>query len=123
MKFGEILKMLRTEKGITQVEMAEMLGISRSSVGMYEQGKREPDFELEEKIADLFNVSLDFLRTGDMTKHGGWYLDEETAREAQRVFDDPDTRMLFDAARDASPEAIRLAAEMLKTFKRTNPDG
>ena len=123
MKFGEILKMLRTEKGITQVEMAEMLGISRSSVGMYEQGKREPDFELEEKIADLFNVSLDFLRTGDMTKHGGWYLDEETAREAQRVFDDPDTRMLFDAARDASPEAIRLAAEMLKTFKKTNPDG
>lgn len=123
MKFGEILKMLRTEKGITQVEMAEMLGISRSSVGMYEQGKREPDFELEEKIADLFNVSLDFLRTGDITKHGGWYLDEETAREAQRVFDDPDTRMLFDAARDASPEAIRLAAEMLKTFKRTNPDG
>ena len=123
MKFGEILKMLRTEKGITQVEMAEMLGISRSSVGMYEQGKREPDFELEEKIADLFNVSLDFLRTGDMTKHGGWYLDEETVREAQRVFDDPDTRMLFDAARDASPEAIRLAAEMLKTFKKTNPDG
>lgn len=123
MKFGEILKMLRTEKGITQVEMAEMLGISRSSVGMYEQGKREPDFELEEKIADLFNVSLDFLRTGDITKHGGWYLDEETAREAQRVFDDPDTRMLFDAARDASPEAIRLAAEMLKTFKKTNPDG
>lgn len=123
MKFGEILKMLRTKKGITQVEMAEMLGISRSSVGMYEQGKREPDFELEEKIADLFNVSLDFLRTGDVTKHGGWYLDEETAREAQRVFDDPDTRMLFDAARDASPEAIRLAAEMLKTFKRTNPDG
>ena len=123
MKFGEILKMLRTEKGITQVEMAEMLGISRSSVGMYEQGKREPDFELEEKIADLFNVSLDFLRTGDITKHGGWYLDEETAREAQHVFDDPDARMLFDAARDASPEAIRLAAEMLKTFKKTNPDG
>ena len=50
-------------------------------------------------------------------------MDEETAKAAQEVFDDPDTRMLFDAARNASPEAIRLAAEMLKTFKKTNPDG
>lgn len=52
-----------------------------------------------------------------------YYINEETARAAQEVFDNPDTRMLFDAARDASPEDIRLAAEMLRRFKKTNPNG
>lgn len=124
MKFGDILRMLRVRAGLTQVEMAEKLGISRSTVGMYEQGKREPDFELEEKIADLFNVSLDYLRTGDPSpKHGAWYFDDETARVAQDVHDDPELRLLFDAARGSKRENIRLAAEMLKRFKETNPDG
>lgn len=124
MKFGDILKKLRLGAGLTQIQMAEKLGISRSTVGMYEQGKREPDFELEEKIADLFNVSLDYLRTGDPSpKHGGWYLDDETAKVAQEVYDDKDLRLLFDAARGSRPENIRLAAEMLKRFKETNPDG
>ena len=49
--------------------------------------------------------------------------DPETARIAQEVFDDPNLRMLFHAARDAKPEDIKLAADMLKRFKETNPDG
>jgi hypothetical protein len=41
---------------------------------------------------------------------------------AQEVFDNPDLRILFDAARDAKPEDLRLAAEMLRKFKAANPD-
>lgn len=52
-----------------------------------------------------------------------YYTDPETARIAQEVFDNPDLRMLFSAARDAKPEDIKLAADMLKRFKETNPDG
>jgi len=152
MTFGKVFKSLRENRKMTQGELAKALGISRSTVGMYEQGKREPDFETEEKIADFFNVSLDYLRNGDETPkkitaifrkqphmsdlfsgpeaiidrvHGqsDWYIDPETAKMAQEVFSDPDTRMLFDAARDAKPEDIRLAAEMLKRMKETNRDG
>ncbi len=64
MTFGEILRKLRMKKGLTQAELADLLGMSRSTIGMYEQGKREPDFEVEGKIASLFDVSLDYLRTG-----------------------------------------------------------
>ena len=53
----------------------------------------------------------------------GWYINEETAKAAQEVFEDPDLRILFDAARDSRPEDIRMAAEMLRRLKRTNPDG
>lgn len=45
----------------SQAELADKLGVSKSTVGMYELGKREPDFETLEAIADLFNVDMNFL--------------------------------------------------------------
>lgn len=59
--FGSILKNLRLSRNITQGELAAKLGISRSAVGMYETGGREPDFEMMEAIADIFNVDMDYL--------------------------------------------------------------
>ena len=59
--FGSILKNLRLSRNITQGELAVKLGISRSAVGMYETGGREPDFEMMEAIADIFNVDMDYL--------------------------------------------------------------
>lgn len=61
-KFYEVLKYLRTSRNVTQAELAKVIGVSASTIGMYETGEREPNFEIEEKIADYFNVSLDTLR-------------------------------------------------------------
>ncbi|MBQ1296480.1 MAG: helix-turn-helix domain-containing protein [Clostridiales bacterium] len=61
-KFNEVLKFLRTSRNVTQSELAKVIGVSPSTIGMYESGDREPNFEIEEKIADYFNVSLDLLR-------------------------------------------------------------
>jgi transcriptional regulator with XRE-family HTH domain len=59
--FSDRLKQLRTEYGITQAELARRLGISPSAVGMYEQGRREPDSELLGRLAGFFRVSTDDL--------------------------------------------------------------
>ena len=61
-KFKERLISLRKEKNLTQDKFAELMGVSKSTISMYENGRRTPDFELEEKIADFFNVDLDYLR-------------------------------------------------------------
>lgn len=60
-KYGLRLKQLREQNGYSQEELAKLLNTSRSRIGMYEQGRRQPDFEMQEAIADLFNVSFDYL--------------------------------------------------------------
>lgn len=59
--FATVIKQLRKERGLTQDQLAALLGVSRSTIGMYETGSREPDFETSEAIADVFNVDMDYL--------------------------------------------------------------
>lgn len=59
--FCEILKTLRNEKKLTQQELADKLKVAPSTIGMYESGKRTPDILTLEKIAEIFNVSTDYL--------------------------------------------------------------
>lgn len=68
--FANTLKLLRTNKGLTQNELSQALKVSRSTIGMYENGSREPDYEMLEFIADFFNVDIDYLlgRTLKTTK-------------------------------------------------------
>lgn len=59
--FKDVLKSLRTASGLTQDDLSKKIKISRSTVGMYESGSREPDYETLELIADFFNVDIDYL--------------------------------------------------------------
>ncbi|WP_019123773.1 helix-turn-helix domain-containing protein [Brevibacillus massiliensis] len=67
--FGERLSKLRTEKKLSQAELASRLNIAKSTLAMYETNKREPSFETVERIADFFDVKVDYLlgRTNDPT--------------------------------------------------------
>lgn len=60
--FSKELKKLRKKCGLTQQELADELKLAKSTISMYENGKREPDFETEELIADYFNVDINTLR-------------------------------------------------------------
>jgi transcriptional regulator with XRE-family HTH domain len=62
MDFSERLKNLRIEKGLTQVELAKMIGLaSQSSYQKYETGGAKPRAIKIEKLASLFNVSVSYL--------------------------------------------------------------
>ncbi len=60
-EFSEKLKKLRVNAGYTQADVARRLGIASSTIGMYEQGRREPDMEIISKICELFHVSPTYL--------------------------------------------------------------
>ena len=55
------LKSARSEKGFSQEDVAEKLKISRNAVSQYETGKRCPDLETLGTLADLYEVSVDWL--------------------------------------------------------------
>lgn len=59
--FANVLRLLRTEKNMSQQELADALKISKSAINMYERGERQPNFETLELIADYFNVDTDYL--------------------------------------------------------------
>lgn len=59
--FDERLKLLRKKHGYTQVSLAEILGVSKGTVAMWETGKRTPDFETLIKLSDLFDVRTDYI--------------------------------------------------------------
>lgn len=61
MTFAECLQELREDRNISRKELAAFLNVSVSTLGMYEQGRREPNIDMLIKLADYFNVSLDFL--------------------------------------------------------------
>ena len=58
---GNKIKELRKQAGLTQSELAARLGVSSSSVGMYEQGRREPDNDMILKLCNIFGVTSDSL--------------------------------------------------------------
>lgn len=105
-KYGLRLKKLREEKGLTQEALAKELGTSRSRIGMYEQGQRQPDFEMQEAIADFFNVTIDYLFGRDLVMTQALPADEKYAE-------------IIRAYSKASPD-VQKAVELI--LKANQPD-
>lgn len=61
---GARIAALRREAGLNQAQLAAILKISPSAVGMYEQGRREPSADMLVAMAQAFHVSVDYLLTG-----------------------------------------------------------
>ncbi len=68
MDFGNKLKELRTQNGLTQQQLATQLGVTKSVISFYERQERTPSPEVLRKMASVFRVSTDFLLDIDSTK-------------------------------------------------------
>ena len=69
MGFGDNLKKARLERGMTQVEIANQLGIDKSTYSGYESGKRQPDVKRIKELASLLRVSADELIGSHYSTH------------------------------------------------------
>ncbi len=59
--FSQSLKKCRTDYGVTQKQMSELLGMTPNAYQKYELGAREPNIDTLIQIADIFNISIDML--------------------------------------------------------------
>ena len=63
--FNDKIRYLRKHQELTQAEVADSINILQSTYSNYEQGTREPDFETLKKLANFFDVSIDYLLEND----------------------------------------------------------
>ena len=115
------LKELRERKQLTQSELSKLLGISPSTIGMYEQGRREPDNETLKKIAVLFGVSTDYLLGNEPPQHE-YYHDPEVAAIAQEMHDNPEIKVLFHATKGMKKESIEEIRKFVE-FQKMKENG
>lgn len=130
MTLAQRLKDLRSEKGLSQSALADILGRTQQAIGKWEVGKSEPDGATLLKLSAFFNVTTDYLLGKSDNPHGEsfagqdgkhfllfagqqeqeqeprYYHDPEVAQMANEIKDNPDMRILFDASRDLKKESI-----------------
>ena len=115
----EIYCELRDARGMKDADVARETGITKSTFSDWKNGRSNPKDAKLQKIADLFGVSVEYIRTGK-EKEGGerYYLNEETAQVAQEIFENKELRAVFDVQKDMDPEDLRALHNMALALKR-----
>lgn len=117
----ENIRNVAKTKGISINRLEKELGFARSSINKF--NKNTPSAEKLQQIADYLDVTVDHLMTGEEKEiNEKYYLNDETAKAAQEIFENNDLRVLFDAARDASPEDLKTTYNMLMALKKKERD-
>ncbi len=106
----DTIKTLCAKNGTSIKNLERELGFSNGSLAKSATIKSER----LQKIAEYFNVSVDYLMTGEEKQ--GYYLNEETAKLAQEMFEDEDMRSLFDMKRNMPPERFKVHMEFMKNL-------
>lgn len=106
MDIGEKIKHLRTEKGITQKELANRLGTSQQNLAQYENGKRNPKLETVRKMADALGVYI-----SDLIVDWNQYSPSEYAQD---IMND-----ITQGALNSAEEAVSSGKKVLNDVKET----
>lgn len=116
----------RDKKGLKDVNVSKMTGISTGTISDWKSGHiKQLKAEKLQKIADVLGVSVDYLMTGkdtEKTSTSGtpYYFDDATAQTAQELMTNPGLRVLFDAAKDCTPDDLKMATALLERLKGTD---
>ncbi|MBV4422789.1 helix-turn-helix domain-containing protein [Clostridium tyrobutyricum] len=117
------LKQLRIENNFLQKEIAQKLKITTSAYGFYEQGKRTPDAETLNKIAELYNVSIDYLLGRTNIRDSADKItkslndDPELTEFWDTLKDREDLKLLFKQTKEMTPGDIKKIIRIIKAIE------
>ena len=115
-ELGERLRILRESVKLSQVKMADLLGVKQSSINRYEQGQSAPSLETLVKYADYFDVSMDYLFARTDKPQGKLYEYRPkiaTGSEEMRQF----IEMCFDPQSPMSEKLKQTLLQMMEVDK------
>ena len=115
----EFLKMLIKQKGYTIKSFAAKIGIPYTSLlSMLNGSIGGAAVESVIKICEELDISVESLKNEEIDSPQGYYLDPETARLAQEIYDNPDLRVLMDASRKLAPDDVKTVADLVTKMKK-----
>lgn len=114
----EIYEKLLELKGVTTADVCKATGISQSTMSNWKKRRNMLNTKNAQKVADYFGVSVEYLATGSDSEKPAYYLNPKTAQMAQELFENKELRALFSTARNAKPEDLKTAADVLLALKR-----
>jgi len=97
MTFGKRLRQARNRKRLTQNQVANMLGIDFTTISKYENNKSQPDHEILRELASVYEVSLDWLLTGEQADEKGKSPNRITVGGVQETLTDEEAQHLLDS--------------------------
>lgn len=101
-----------------QVDLAKYLGCSTGLVSDWCSGKKMPRVNTINEICLWFHIEMsDLLTDTSKEQEDGYYLNEETKKIAQAIYDNPDMRSLFDMSSKMSPERLKAHLEFMKKLQ------
>ena len=111
------LKSLRKNMELTGEEFGAKMNVSKPTVSLWESDKRTPNAEMLQKIANFFDVSVDYLLIGKPnTTNDSYYYDTEVAELAEQIKNDPELRILLDAKRNLSKQDMKAIINITKSL-------
>ena len=120
--FSKRLKFYLNRSKMTQTELAKRLGVGTTSVYNWCAGIKSPRMDKIDVMCDIFGCSstdlMEDTSNAARDASGGYYSDPETVEIAQEIFENRELRILFDAAKHAAPEDLRVAHDMLLALKK-----
>lgn len=121
------LRELRQSSGLLQKDIANKLNITTSAYGFYEQGKRVPDSNTLEELAEIFNVSTDYLLGRENKNQISKILDlvKEDSKKyeaTKKLLDRESVQDLLDYLEDKDDEYIRLVTDIAIRIEQREED-
>ncbi len=117
-QFAQLLKHYLSLNGKTQRDLASALKFDKSTVSSWCSGTRVPKIDVIIDIANYLHVTPGNLITKSNTSKDYYYLNKKTKEIAQEIYKNEELALLFDAARDASPEDLQIVYTMLSVLKK-----
>ena len=113
---GERIRTMRLSRGLNQVDLAKMVGVSRSTVTMWETDQRRPALEMFDALADVFNVPISAILKDEKQQQE----DDELYELRESMRRNPNMRVLFSAAKNATPKQLKQAIAVLEALKASD---
>lgn len=116
-RMGERIRVMRLSRGLTQDELAEQCGVTRSAISFWEHGQRDISWDTVNSLADAFNVRPSAI------------YEDEDPDEDQEVYElreslrrNPDLKVLFSLTKNANPKVIKQTVSILRALQGDEED-